>query len=140
MQVKSIAEYSKRSILQYFRPSLSYHLLLRALLCLLLSGRFTQVLLYLHCTSFTPNFGNLHFSCLQISIFFGRNDCLPFQAVWNSTLLSIGQVILRFKGCLVLFLDQTPRLNLVSTVCTCPRKKGRQANLGYYIILSYQTI
>ena len=34
------------SILQYFRPSLSYHLRLRSLFCLFLSGRFTQVLLY----------------------------------------------------------------------------------------------
>ena len=46
MQVKSIAECSKGSILQYFRPSLSHHLLLRSLFCLFLSGRFTQVLLY----------------------------------------------------------------------------------------------
>ena len=44
MQVKSIAECSKRafwmlqeSILQYFRPSLSYHLSLRPLFCLFLS-------------------------------------------------------------------------------------------------------
>ena len=34
------------SILQYFRPSLSCQLLLRYLFCLFLSGRFTQVLLY----------------------------------------------------------------------------------------------
>ena len=34
MQVKSIAECFKGSILQYFRPSLSYHLLLRSLFCL----------------------------------------------------------------------------------------------------------
>ena len=46
MQVKSIAECSKGSILQYFRPSLSYHLSLRYLFCLFLSDRFTQVLLY----------------------------------------------------------------------------------------------
>ena len=46
MQVKSIAECYKRSILQYFRPSLSYNLSLRSLFCLFLSGRFTQVLLY----------------------------------------------------------------------------------------------
>ena len=44
MQVKSIAEWD---ILQYFRPSLSYYLSLRPLFCLFLSGRFTQVLLYL---------------------------------------------------------------------------------------------
>ena len=46
MQVKSLAECSKGSILQYFRPSLSYHLSLRSLFCLLLSGCLTQVLLY----------------------------------------------------------------------------------------------
>ena len=34
------------SILQYFRPSLSYHLSLRPLFCLFLSGRLRQVLLY----------------------------------------------------------------------------------------------
>ena len=48
MQVKRIAECSKGSILQYFRPSLSYHLSLRSLFCLLLSGRLRQVLLYMN--------------------------------------------------------------------------------------------
>ena len=43
MQVKSIAECS---ILQYFRPSLSYHLPLRPLLYLFLSGCLSQVLLH----------------------------------------------------------------------------------------------
>ena len=46
MQVKSIAECSKGSILQYFQPSISYHLSLRSLFCLFLSGRFTHVFLY----------------------------------------------------------------------------------------------
>ena len=41
MQVKGIAE----CILQYFWPSLTYHLSLRPLLYLFLSGRFSQVLL-----------------------------------------------------------------------------------------------
>ena len=45
MQVKSIAECSKGSILRYFRPSLSYHLSLRSMFRLFFSGRFTQVLL-----------------------------------------------------------------------------------------------
>ena len=36
----------QRSILQYFWHSLSYHLSLRSLFCLFLSGCFTQVLLY----------------------------------------------------------------------------------------------
>ena len=48
MQVKSIAECSKGSILQYFWPSLSYHLSLRSLFCLFLSGSFKQALLYLY--------------------------------------------------------------------------------------------
>ena len=57
MPVKSIAECSipcskAFCILQYFRPSLNYHLSLRPLLCLFLSGRLRQVLLYVfHLTS-----------------------------------------------------------------------------------------
>ena len=47
MQVKSIAECSKGSILQYFRPSLSYHFPLRPLFCLFLSDRLRQGLLYI---------------------------------------------------------------------------------------------
>ena len=46
MQIKSIAECSNGSILQYFRPSLSYHMSLRSLFCLFLIGRLRQVLLY----------------------------------------------------------------------------------------------
>ena len=46
MQVKCIAECSKGSIQQYFRPKLSYLLSLKSLFCLFLSGGFTQVLLY----------------------------------------------------------------------------------------------
>ena len=38
-----------RSILQYFRPSLSYRLSLRSLFYLVLSGRLRQVLLHLAC-------------------------------------------------------------------------------------------
>ena len=37
----------RESILQSFRPSLSYHLSVGSLFCLFLSGRFTQVLLYI---------------------------------------------------------------------------------------------
>ena len=41
-----------KSILQYFRPSLSYHLSFRSLFCLFLSGRLRQVLLYItNCAS-----------------------------------------------------------------------------------------
>ena len=49
MQVKSIKECSKGSILQFFQPSLSYHLSFKFLFCLFLSGPFTQVLLYYIC-------------------------------------------------------------------------------------------
>ena len=45
MQVISIAECSKGSILQYFRPSLSNHLSLSSLFCIFLSGPLRQVLL-----------------------------------------------------------------------------------------------
>ena len=57
MQVKSIAECSNASILQYFWPSLSFHLSLRPLLCLFLSGRLRQVLLYIQipCHSYSEN-------------------------------------------------------------------------------------
>ena len=47
LQVKSIAECSKRSIFQCFRPALGYPLPLRPLFCLFFSGLFTQGLLYL---------------------------------------------------------------------------------------------
>ena len=36
----------QKCILQYFRPSLSYHLSLRSLFCLFLGGHLRQVLLY----------------------------------------------------------------------------------------------
>ena len=52
MKVKSIAECSKGSILQYFQSSLSYYLSLRSLFCLFLGGRFTQVVLYNMCCQF----------------------------------------------------------------------------------------
>ena len=48
MQVKRIAECSNGSILQYFRPSLSYHLYIRSLLCLFWSDRLRQVQVTLH--------------------------------------------------------------------------------------------
>ena len=47
MQVKSIAECSKVSVPQYFRPSLSYRLSLRIFVLSILSDRFTQVVQYI---------------------------------------------------------------------------------------------
>ena len=74
MQVKSIAECSKGSILQYFRPSLSYRLSLRSLFCLVLSSRFTQALLYLLCTCLTLcMLGNFSCFCSVLFTFFKIN-------------------------------------------------------------------
>ena len=64
MQVKSIAECSKGSILQYFGPSFSYQLSLRSLFCLFLSGRFTQVLLYAISTKISV--AGLYYNCISI--------------------------------------------------------------------------
>ena len=45
MQVKSIAECSTGSILQYFQPSLKLPFVIKIFVLSILSGRFTQVLL-----------------------------------------------------------------------------------------------
>ena len=47
MQVKSIAECSKGSILQYFQPALSYHMALIPFYFIFLNGCLRQVSLYL---------------------------------------------------------------------------------------------
>ena len=60
MQVKSIAECSNGSILQYFLPSLSYHLSLRSLFRLFLSGRLWQILLY--CKDWTCPWRSLRYT------------------------------------------------------------------------------
>ena len=83
MQVKSIAECSKGSILQYFRSSLSYQLLLRSLFCLFLSGPFTQALLYI-------KYGLFYRKCSKIVVLnpdFVENTVDPDQmasdkAIW----------------------------------------------------------
>ena len=88
MQVKSIAECSKKSILQYFRPSLSYRLF-----CLFLGGRLRQVLLYTAKTYLTSLISIL------ICFFGGRKDhfvgCCHEQAgIYSVT------VILEFLDCI----------------------------------------
>ena len=55
MQVKSIAECSKRAFLQYFGHALSYHLSLRSLFFLFLSGRFRQFCLFLFFFLYIPS-------------------------------------------------------------------------------------
>ena len=70
---QSIAECSPWSILQYFRPSLSYHLSQRSLFCLFLSGHFTQVLLYLFQGSYRNGKTEFHDFSRTIFIFQGLN-------------------------------------------------------------------
>ena len=95
MKVKSIAECSNGSILQYFRPSLSYRLSLRSLFCLLLSGSFTQVLLYnilllVHCLLFFP---------LWLGLIVGSGCMIQFMCV-----ISCFVIISLRKGTLFLLL------------------------------------
>ena len=64
-----------KSILQYFRLSLSYRLFIRALFCLFLSDHFTQVLLYLLCRPVTDLQTSL------CSVAWSTNA----QIIWNTT-------------------------------------------------------
>ena len=64
MQVKSIAECSKGSILQYVRPSISYHLSLIYYL-LLLNGRLRQVLLYFSIIEWLLKTGLVYVSIIE---------------------------------------------------------------------------
>ena len=54
---------------QYFRPSLSDHLSLRSLFCLLLSGRIRQVLLYITVMEINFIIGNYTFNFCAYSQF-----------------------------------------------------------------------
>ena len=56
----------QESILQYFRPSLSYHLSLRPLFCLFLNGSFRQDLLYLHSHDLLCLFISFHLNTVWI--------------------------------------------------------------------------
>ena len=59
MQVKGIAECSEGSILQYFWPSLSYHLSLRSLFCLF----WVAVLHMFYCMSYHETIANTYYFC-----------------------------------------------------------------------------
>ena len=80
MQVKSIAECSKGSILQYFPPSWSYYLSLRSLFCLFLSSRFRQV----YCI--WPDHEMLLIPCvksLYVSMLSYQGQLLTGNVVWQ---------------------------------------------------------
>ena len=75
----------KGSILQYFRPSLSYHLSLRSLFYLLLSGRFTQVLLYVKmCEEYLRSVGRT----ISLSSLSFKGKGLPYVVMRSKSLLS----------------------------------------------------
>ena len=85
MPVKSIAECSKESILQYFRPSLSYNLSLRSLFYLFLSGHFTQVLLYAKmCEEYLRSVGGT----ISVSSLSFKGKGLPYVVMRSISLLS----------------------------------------------------
>ena len=79
---------------QYFRPSLSYHLPLRTLFCLFLSGRLRQVLLYCdHWMLFVGRSSStiaskdiLTTGWILTKLELGRND--PFMAIFNNCCIS----------------------------------------------------
>ena len=71
----------QESILQYFRPSLSYHLSLRSLFCLFLSGRFRQVFIVLRQLSTILNDFNLSI--------FSVNQWKPVGWIWTEMSLKI---------------------------------------------------
>ena len=83
--------------LQYFLPSLSYHLSFRSLFCLALSGHLGQVLLYLSLRFFSSP---LSFPCVL----------LPWDSLvdsWSNwrILSSITMVLLHFGHCIELAVD-----------------------------------
>ena len=85
MQVKSIAECSERSILQYFRSSLSYHLSLKPLFYLFLSGCFSQVLLYVK-----PVLSN-HLKIDKTKVILGNGSLMEVESIAKSSPWSILQ-------------------------------------------------
>ena len=66
-----------QSILQYFRPSFSYHLPLRRLFCLFFSGRFRQVLLYQINILDHQTCESVWNTCIQ------NMKCTIFLRMWN---------------------------------------------------------
>ena len=82
MQVKSIAECSKGGILQYFRPSLGYHLSLRCLFCLYLSGCLSQVwLVFIYFQSQQFNIDQLIGDIRQFYNLYGQEHSLSGRAI-----------------------------------------------------------
>ena len=85
----------QESILQYFRPSLSYHLSFRplfCLFCLFLSGRFTQVLLYM----LNPLSANHNWSRWTICDIFGENKTLDLSCESSSSCEKNWSVMCKF--------------------------------------------
>ena len=75
----------QESMLQYFRPSLSYHLSLRPLFCQFLSGRLRQVLLYV-CSYIRINgcisINSCTYICLYIRVYeFAYIRILAYQII-----------------------------------------------------------
>ena len=92
----------KESILQYFRPSLSYHLSLRPLFCLFLSGSLRQVLLYGKRKRLQPKIEHITVHLLQI--FKNAQDYLYHRSKHYISHGRIQTIPSGKKGVLTLFL------------------------------------
>ena len=91
----------QKSILQYFRLSLSYHLSLRPLFCQFLRGHLKQVLLYTRCKMFLHEMHCLWFRTAKLTavdnIIRFQNYFLIFQVFFSSC--KYGNVITFYGSC-----------------------------------------
>ena len=121
MQVKSIAECSKGSILQYFWPSLSYHLSLNSVFCLILSGRLHRfyctvrenwekvplVQVYLNVLSNERTILRTWFSKILINGCYGNKmsntnwrQVLPWMKTCEQNLLFLQEILIKWNSAL----------------------------------------
>ena len=100
------------SILQYYRPSLSYHLSLRTLFCLFLSDCLRQVLLYIHVLSQNVE---TYASKYQRKIFYRSNTVnitiVDRTCALESTLIGFTMA--------VMFIFDLLKLYFISGACQC---------------------
>ena len=86
----------QESILQYFRPSLSYHLSLRPLFCLFLSGRLRQGLLY---WSYTFLFYSRGLFVGTVYVPHAVHSCLSVRSSGNLTTLRVERLLALNSSC-----------------------------------------
>ena len=80
-------------ILQYFRPSLGYHLSLRSLFCLFLNGPFIQDLLYMYFCFFADVVVLLQSVSNQVWAVPSRDPGVPYRAIYGSAITGISSQV-----------------------------------------------